>query len=309
MLSFEEFMNEIVSRIKDYLPKEFADTTVSVYIQEVRKTNDLLLHGLTVRKDSISPTVYLETPYQEYQNGTSLEDILTDLAHVIVKNTGNCPADISGINDFKKIKNMIRIKLVNAETNHDYLSDKIYTPIDNTYLVAAYFIDLAKTGENHATVMITKALFDTWHDIDIQTLHETALRNVSDYASFMNIRTVLSEMCHGTLPEFDITPKEDDNIMFVLSSTDKYCGAASMLCPDTMDLVTDHVKRNNGNDPAFFLLPSSIHETLVVPCRDQMSVADLKRMVEEVNATVLAPEDLLSDHVYIYTDHKLRIAA
>ena len=311
MLSFEEFMNEIVSRIKDYLPEEFADTTVSVYIQEVRKINDIHLHGIVVRKSnvspSVSPTVYLETPYQEYQNGTSLEDILTDLAHVIVKNTGNCPADISGINDFKKIKNMIRIKLVNAETNHDYLSDKICTPIDNTDLVAAYFIDLAKTGENHATVMITKALFDTWHDIDIQTLHETALHNVSDCASFMNIRTVLSEMCHGTLPaEFDV---EDDNVMYVLSSTDKYCGAASMLCPNTMDLVTDHVKRNNGNDPAFFLLPSSIHETLVVPCRDQMSVADLKRMVEEVNATVLAPEDLLSDHVYIYTDHKLKIAA
>lgn len=308
MLSFEEFMNEIVSRIKDYLPEEFADTTVSVCIQEVRKTNDLLLHGLTVRKDSISPTVYLETPYQDYQNGTSLEDILTDLAHVIVKNTGNCPADnISDLNSFAKVRGRIRIKLINIGKNQEFLHDKPFTKIDETDLAATYFIDLSRIGESHATVMVTDALMTTWN-VDLKTLHETALRNVSDCASFMNIRTVLSEMCHGTLPaEFDAP--EDDNIMFVLSSTDKYCGAASMLCPDTMDLVTDHVKRNNGNDPAFFLLPSSIHETLVVPCRDQMSVADLKRMVEEVNATVLAPEDLLSDHVYIYTNHKLRIAA
>lgn len=309
MLSFEDFSDEIISRIKDYLPEDYADA--SVCSQDVRKINDIQLLGVVVRKSnvspSVSPTVYLETPYQEYQNGTSLEDILTDLAHVIVKNTGNCPADISGINDFKKIKNMIRIKLVNAETNHNYLSDKIFTPIDNTDLVAAYFIDLAKTGENHATVMITKALFDTWHDIDIQTLHETALRNVSDYASFMNIRTVLSELCHGQLPtEYNIP---DDNVMYVLSSTDKYCGAASMLCSDTMDLVTNHVMKNNGNNPAFWLIPSSISEILVLPCREQISVADLKRMVEEVNATVLTPEEFLSDHVYIYTDHKLKIAA
>ncbi len=305
MLSFEDFMNEITSHIKNFLPEDFADATVS--IQEVRKTNDLLLHGLTVRKDSISPTVYLETPYQEYQNGTNLEDILTDLAHVIVQNTGNCPADnISDLNSFAKVRDRIRIKLINIDRNQEFLHDKPFTKIDETDLVATYFIDLSRTGESHATVMATNALMATWN-VDLKTLHETALRNVSDYASFMNIHTVLSELCHGIPAEFDVP--EDDNVMFVLSSTDKYCGAASMLCPDTMDLVTDHVKRNNGNDPAFFLLPSSIHETLVVPCRDQMSVADLKRMVEEVNATVLAPEDLLSDHVYIYTDHKLKIAA
>ena len=306
MLNFEDFSDEIVSRIKNYLPEDYADAAVS--IQEVRKTNDLLLHGLTVRKSNVSPTVYLETPYQEYQNGTSLEQILTDLAHVIVKNTGNCPADnISDLNSFAKVRGRIRIKLINIGKNQEFLHDKPFTKIDETDLAATYFIDLSRIGESHATVMVTDVLMATWN-VDLKTLHETALRNVSDCASFMNIRTVLSEMCHDTLPaEFDVP--EDDNVMFVLSSTDKYCGAASILCPDTMDLVTDHVKRNNGNDPAFFLLPSSIHETLVVPCRDQMSVADLKRMVEEVNATVLAPEDLLSDHVYIYTDHKLRIAA
>ena len=309
MLSFKDFSDEIISRIKDYLPEDYADA--SVCSQDVRKINDIHLLGVVVRKSnvspSVSPTVYLETPYQEYQNGTSLEDILTDLAHVIIKNTGNCPVDnISDLNSFAKVRGRIRIKLINIDRNQEFLHDKPFTKIDETDLAATYFIDLSRTGESHATVMVTDALMATWA-VDLKTLHETALSNVSDYASFMNIRTVLSELCHGQLPtEYNIP---DDNIIFVLSSTDKYCGAASMLCPNTMDLVTDHVKRNNGNDPAFFLLPSSIHETLVVPCRDQMSVADLKRMVEEVNATVLAPEDLLSDHVYIYADHKLKIAA
>lgn len=310
-MSFDDFINEITLRIKYYLPEDFADSSVSV--QTVHKTNDLTLHGLTVRKNSdspaISPTVYLEDPYQQHESGKALEDVLKSLADVIVENTGNCPANISGINDlndFKKVRNLIRIKLVNGDKNKDYLREKINTPVPNTDLVATYFIDLNKTSDNHATVMITKALFDTWN-IDFTDLQEAALRNTSDFASFQNIRSVLSELC-GLLPaEFDV-PEEDDHIMYVLSSTDKYCGAASILCPETMDMVKDLLKTDK-----YRIILSSLHETLIVPYHEntEMSVTDLKNMVEEVNATQVAPCDRLSDNVYEYDydSHTLKIAA
>ena len=50
----------------------------------------------------------------------------------------------------------------------------------------------------------------------------------------------------------------------------------------------------------FFILPSSIHELLVVPKQDGMELSDLEAMVQEVNATQVAPEEKLSDHVYEY---------
>ena len=50
----------------------------------------------------------------------------------------------------------------------------------------------------------------------------------------------------------------------------------------------------------FFILPSSIHELLVVPKQDGMELSDLESMVKEVNATQVAPEEKLSDHVYEY---------
>ena len=44
----------------------------------------------------------------------------------------------------------------------------------------------------------------------------------------------------------------------------------------------------------------SIHETLIVPKTDDMSLENLEKMVREVNATEVKPGERLSDHVYEY---------
>ncbi len=50
----------------------------------------------------------------------------------------------------------------------------------------------------------------------------------------------------------------------------------------------------------FFILPSSIHEVLIVPDNGEMGLKDLEAMVKEVNATQVAPADKLTDSVYHY---------
>ena len=78
-----------------------------------------------------------------------------------------------------------------------------------------------------------------------------------------------------------------------------------LLCPTVMDNIAEKV----GKD--FSLLPSSIHEALIVPDRPDMEVDSLAAMVREVNATQVAKDEQLSDHVYRYDydNHSLVIAA
>ena len=52
-----------------------------------------------------------------------------------------------------------------------------------------------------------------------------------------------------------------------------------------------------GHD--LYIIPSSIHETILLPMLGDDWEA-LSQMVKEVNATQLAPEEILSDHVYLY---------
>lgn len=61
-----------------------------------------------------------------------------------------------------------------------------------------------------------------------------------------------------------------------------------------MDAICEKIGSN------FFILPSSLHEVLIVPASKNMDLSELEDMVREVNATQVAPPDKLSDSVYRY---------
>ena len=86
----------------------------------------------------------------------------------------------------------------------------------------------------------------------------------------------------------------------VLSSRQKVNGAAAILNDDTRQEIADKV----GD---FYVLPSSVHETLIIQKDAGMELRDLEQMVQEVNQTQVAPEERLSDHVYEYDakEHEL----
>ena len=60
----------------------------------------------------------------------------------------------------------------------------------------------------------------------------------------------------------------------------------------------DTIKQKIGRD--FYILPSSVHEALIVPKTEQTNLKELECIVMQVNITDVAPEEKLSDHVYVY---------
>ena len=64
--------------------------------------------------------------------------------------------------------------------------------------------------------------------------------------------------------------------------------------PDFIKEASDKLHDN------FYILPSSIHEVILVPESSAPPLKDLQEMVKEINATEVSPEDKLSDSVYRY---------
>ena len=82
--------------------------------------------------------------------------------------------------------------------------------------------------------------------------------------------------------------------MYVASVPDKTHGAGVLAYQDFMDQAAERA----GGD--FFILPSSIHEVLIVPDNGRMDLQSLENMVKEVNATQVQPSEKLTDSVYHY---------
>ena len=95
------------------------------------------------------------------------------------------------------------------------------------------------------------------------------------------------ELLQETLQESSEMPT-----FFVVTNTERIDGAGVIFYPEFMDNMGELL----GND--FFILPSSIHEMLVLPDDGQVDAEMLRDMVKEVNATQVAPAERLTNDVY-----------
>ena len=91
-----------------------------------------------------------------------------------------------------------------------------------------------------------------------------------------------------------LPPEEETPSMYVLTNADKMNGANSILDAKTMEDISEKI----GGD--FYILPSSLHEVIILPDTPEMDKDYLEHMVQDINAGQVAPEDKLSDHVYMY---------
>lgn len=82
--------------------------------------------------------------------------------------------------------------------------------------------------------------------------------------------------------------------MKVLSNERRIHGAVCMLYPGVLKEMADRI----GGD--FFIIPSSVHEVILLPDADKGLNEGLKQLIREVNSTQVAPEEVLSDTLYRY---------
>lgn len=119
-----------------------------------------------------------------------------------------------------------------------------------------------------------------------------SLENVSRLSAPYLLR--MSEM-------FSFLP--DDGIgIKVLTNTEKFYGAAAIIYGK--DMIKDLAEKE-GSD--IVIIPSSVHECLLLPYDKSMSFECLNAMVNEVNASEVREEEILSDHVYMYDRQTDRI--
>lgn len=255
-------------------------------------------------ESNISPTIYLNDFFNQYEADRPFDLIMEQIADIRVRHEVTQDFDVSKVTDFDQVKDHIVPRLIGQENNEELLDKRPHTLVSD--LAVTYHIELGSDGNGNMSVPITNDLMRSWN-VTPEELHDIAISNMPDLApsTFRTMNEVMAEMM---MPEIladvggdreaaeafieSMMPPEGN--MYVLSNEDKMNGATALLDEKVMAEISEKVGEN------YFILPSSIHETLIVPESAGMSLSDLETMVSEVNETQVAPQDRLSDHVYQY---------
>ena len=200
--------------------------------------------------------------------------------------------------DYGKLASGIRLRLVNYEMNRDMLKDVPHRRFLD--LAGILYYDVRDPLFSNASVLIQNSFTEMW-GVSPDELFETAERNMLLFepAEIWPMGRMLSELRgmpdENTLPEFPL---------YVLTNKSRMFGAACMMYPGVFRQAAPVIKGD------FFVLPSSIHEVLLLSPENVFDGEGLRRLVREINEDQVEPYEVLSNNVYYYDSEKgeIRIA-
>ena len=277
----------------------------AVEVNKLVKNNGLHLTGIVIRSRdrNMAPTIYLDGYFADYKEGRTMENICKEIVQVYEKNKVQEDFSVESVTDFNRAKDRICFKLVNREKNAELLSDAPY--VEYRDLAVIFYILVSKDNTGTASITVRNTLLEMW-GVDTDTLYDLAKKNTQRLfrgrvSSMMEVMAEIIGDSADTLDEgmveafFDMDVYEDSAFpMYVATNVSKMNGACILLYDGVLEKFAEKI----GGD--FYILPSSVHEVLFVPVNRDMDARYLIEMVREVNATQVAPDEVLSDNVYMY---------
>lgn len=268
--------------------------------------NNSSMKGITVKFDNIAlaPTIYPDFYYQDWRDGQPMGDIVSGIRSGLIKTVpGLSHFNVGSINRDSAV-NHLYAAVVSYENNKEWLQSIPHERIADLAVFAKWKFDNADP-DSVMLAKITEPLL-----AQLQLTKEEALKiaksNTARSAKFESMDVIMAgiltdegmdkEMAEAMIMEQGTTP------LRVLSNENRIDGAALIVCPEVLKAVQKEI----GED--FYILPSSIHEVLIIPKSEMDDVEALKTMVESVNQSDVPLEDRLSDNVYEFDGHNLKIA-
>lgn len=291
----KDFFEYVKDHVADYLPEKYEDAQIR--LQEVAKKNGVTLTAMMIPEEgsNIMPNVYLDPFYQQYADGKDLDACVGDAADLwIEKKDVDLGVDIGNIVNYENVKDKLQVRLCDPDLNAEWLEGKAMTLHGD--FAAYYTVNLTENGDGIASITVTEQMLDTW-GIDISTLHTDAMAaDKTRGPALYSMDEMIESMVFGGEEPENLFEWEKDvhsfaQPMFCMTNGAKMNGASLILHEDIRRQVGEFMQGD------FFILPSSIHETLILPDNGSFDVHELNAMVKEINDTQVASEDRLSDRV------------
>jgi len=254
--------------------------------------NKQKLQGITIKSPSarIAPNIYVENYISHFHDVDSIADAILNTYEEHKCFDGFNVSDI--LNKDFILSNVTVIMQQESDENLIKLPNiSSRYPGSEAYLAVVSQAD----AENTFSIKLTPQILQSANlSIEDDHLFEHALSNLKEQVVIASMFETLKQMTG--LPDDCEMPLPFDDSMFVITNKSKTKGAASILCDD---ILKDFAKEHHVD--SFWLIPSSIHECLIVLDNQNFNIDCLSQMVTSVNQTEVDKEDWLSSEAWLYT--------
>lgn len=207
-------------------------------------------------------------------------------------------ADIRPFLNYDSIRQDIVYRLINTERNTALLEDIPHMEFLDLSIVFHCMVSQEETG--YATILVHNVHMKLW-DVSVEELHQAAKENTPRIMPYelKSMTEVLCEITEAENPEeydYDRCMEEfaDSVPMYVLTNQKMIDGASCMLYPDLIREISDSA------GSSLFIIPSSVHEVLILPVENTEEGEEVKSMIREINDTQTEPGEILSYSLYYY---------
>ncbi|SFB01972.1 hypothetical protein SAMN05216249_10713 [Acetitomaculum ruminis DSM 5522] len=254
-MKYNEFLVCIKRKLEEMLGKDY-----EVIIAKIRKNNGKVFEGVTINKKglNISPTIYLNTYFDEYSMGKRIDVIAREIYEIYERNSISHNMNMAYFSEYENVKEKIVYKLVNFEKNIDFLKDVPYIKFLDMAIIFCYYINNIPEFDR-ASITIKNDHLKLW-DKTTTNLFEDAKINTPRLldVKINNLESILghnfASKDEGSFDSVLHASANDDCQMYLLSNSTYVNGAITILYPNVLSKISDIL----GKD--FYIIPSSIHE-------------------------------------------------
>lgn len=294
-----KFYNDITTAVQKHL----GDDWTAELLTNVTKNNGTNRVAMVLYKndDKIRPQIYLEKYYEDYQRGKELQEIVEEVLKMYKSAMKDInPKNLERLEEWTNIKERLALRIVSKERNQEELYNLVYEEICD--LVAIATICVERNGEGVKSIRITQDLARKWN-VSNEEILEAAKENTATLfpPKIQDLYEFVQDMVDISKEELSQGRKNFPDMQIL--TNDLCINGASVILYDSF--MKEVYERFGGK---FIILPSSVHEVLVVPLEDSVYIPYLQEVVESINQRFVAEDEILSDNVYMYDGEKIVLA-
>ena len=285
-MDYEQFLEQVKADLREQFPY------MNVEIRNVEKLQGQSYTGISIAPEgsNTGATLDLRSQYEMLQDGVPMDIVMRRIENFAADAVNQIPqVEASTLSDYEQMKHTLIMQAVPVGPNRALLETIPHRTMEDIAIVYRFQLEHRENAD--ATVLVTNQMLQNYGITAEQLMADASISAPQrNPVSLRSLAEVLSEMSGGMIPPEDVGAPP----LMVATVPGAVNGAGVMGYPD---FFKDAAEQIGGS---YFILPSSVHEILLLADDGSMSAQELSAMVSAVNSQEVMPEEQLGSEAYHY---------